>query len=236
MLCSAHHCSVREAFWFAFLCQHTAASATLLPQMQQCPQTEGSVYQSEDTSSLLQQQRSWREFPAALSARDNTTTPSPAGAGSKGLCSSPPHPQVQHPDQDKPSSSKFPPSTGQVAAQALGGLLGQQKLSFWDAEFAKPLGTCMLNSAPACGSGGMSRMWLRSLHLPRFGVFPSFGMVAKSKRKPQQGGVERLGRQLNRWATIPAARGAQFGPQSFGQVVAKTLHTALCERSCGSHG
>lgn len=77
----------------------------------------------------------------------------------------------------------------------LGAFLGQQKLSSWDAEFAKPLGTCMLNSAPACGSGGMSRMWLRSLHLPQFGVFPSSGMVAKSKRKPQQGGVERLGRQ-----------------------------------------
>lgn len=127
MLCSAHRCSVREAFWFAFLCQHTAAPATLLPQMQQRPQTEGSVYQSEDTSSLLQQRRSWRESPAASSARDNTTTPSPAGAGSKGLCSSPPHPQVQHPDQDKPSSSKFPPSTGQVAAQALGGFFGAAK-------------------------------------------------------------------------------------------------------------
>lgn len=122
------------------------------------------------------------------------------------------------------SGSKFPPASSSVQPVRGGvgcqhrlsrAFLGQQKLSSWDAEFAKALATSTLNSAPACGGGGMSHVRLRSLHLPRFGVFPLLGRQPKASDKPSE-------REPRAWASdsrgerpSPQRGGAQFGQQSF---------------------
>lgn len=132
--------------------------------------------------------------------------PPQPGLDPRGLISSPTHTKAQHQDENSPTPNPLQRRAGwwqlcAACARRVGclhsltrALLGQQKLSSWDTEFAKALGTSMLSSAPLCRGRGVSFMRLCSLHLPRFGAFPLLGWQPKAKGNTVRGSRE-LGRQ-----------------------------------------